>query len=415
MKTTRRWLSVAALAALLPLASCKNFLDVESPGRIPDKSLDNPDPHNIASLVTGMSYNVARAMNNSAEALSMAAGELWHGGSYNWGDVPRGIITPEDVNGTWSAMMQAQWVAESGIERIKSVLPAADFNASAQVARAYLLAGFANRLIGENTCLTVINGGAPQPNDVEFDRGIDNFTQAIAIGTTAKATDIVNAAYGGRASLKAWKGDWAGAVADAQKVPPEFVYYAVLMTEGLQNTLAYETHDRFEYTVFSTEFATRSKTDPRAPWDTVKLASGRVATGANGSTPMFQQRKYNNLGDDMPLVKGTEMLVLRAEAALRNNDIPGAYALLNQARAVYKMPALTPAADLATAWRTLEAERGATVWLENRRLWDLRRWYKETGPAHNDFLNGRDKAIPISEDERKSNKNVPADLAPRCQ
>jgi hypothetical protein len=216
----------------------------------------------------------------------------------------------------------------------------------------------------------------------------------------------VTAAYGGRASLKAWKGDWAGAVADAAKVPTSFVYSAILMTEGLSNTLAYETHDRFEYTVFGTEFANRPN-DTRAPWKIVLLANGKVATGANGSTPMYQQQKYEDHGSDIPLVKGTEMLALRAEAALRTNDIGTATTLLNQARAAAGMPALTTPGSITAAWSVLQAERGAITWLENRRFWDERRWFAETGPAHFDFLKDRDKCIPISKDEKDSNPNVP--------
>jgi hypothetical protein len=34
-------------------------------------------------------------------------------------------------------------------------------------------------------------------------------------------------------------------------------------------------------------------------------------------------------------VKGTEMLILRAEAALRSNDVAGAMQLINQQRAFY--------------------------------------------------------------------------------
>ena len=407
MPKTRGWLSLG-IAALLPvLGACGDIFEVESPGRIADKDLNDRDA--IPGLVVGMSYDLAGAMNASVDLTALAAGELTHGGSYNWAEIPAGIILPEDVDGTWASMMQARWVAEHGIERIQAAIPAAEFNASAEVARAYMLAGFANRLIGENVCETVIDGGAPQPHTVEFDRGIANFDKAITIGLAAGDNNVVNAARAGRASLKAWKGDWAGAVTDATLVPSNFIYVASLMTEGLSNTLAYETHDRFEYSVFGTEFASRPL-DKRAVWDTAYVGSGaskRVATGANGSTPHYRQLKYPDLGSDIPLVKGTEMLVLRAEAALRNNDIPGAYALMNQARAVYGMAALPVAGTIAAAWADLHFERGATTWLENRRLWDLRRWFAATGPSHHNFLQGRDTCIPISKEEVDANPNVP--------
>jgi hypothetical protein len=404
------WLPRVACAAALVLSGACDVLKVESPGRIADKDLNTADA--IPGIVAGMSYDLSRSVNYINYLTALGSGELFHSGSYSITDIARGIILPEDINTDWSRMMKARWTAEHGVERIKGILSAADFAKSPLVARAYLLGGFANRTIGENVCQTVIDAGAPEPNTAEFDRGILAFTNAITIGTAAgaSASDIVTAAYGGRASLKAWKGDWAGAVADAQKVPVGFQYNAILMTagytEGSGNDLAYETHDRFEYSVWSTEFANHYG-DPRIPWDTVYKADGTIATGANGATPVFQQNKYVEISDDIPLVKGTEMLVLRAEAALRSNDISGAYTLMNQARAFYGMNPLPVATTATQAWIDLRYERGATVWLETRRLWDQRRWFAETGPAHSDFLLNRDKCIPISKDEKASNPNIP--------
>ena len=391
-------------AVALALSACSGMFEVEAPGRIADENLNDPDA--APGIVTGMSYDLAQAMNSGSDILALASGELFHGGSYNWADVPQGVITDEDADGIWNSMMQARWVTEHGLERLQASMPPDEFPKSELVARAYLLGGFANRLIGENVCETVIDGGAPEPNTVEFDRGLEKFNKAIEIGTVAGASDVVTAAYGGRASLKAWKGDWAGAVADAQQVPTDFEYYAVLMTDGLTNTLSYETHDRYEYTVFGTEWAERPN-DTRAPWQIMYNGDGSVATGANGSTPMYQQQKYEENGSDIPLVKGTEMLALRAEAALRSDDINGAMTLLNQARAAAGMSDLATPGTLTEAWAILHAERGAITWLEDRRFWDERRWFAESGPPHFDFLNGRDKCIPISKTEKDSNPNIP--------
>jgi starch-binding outer membrane protein, SusD/RagB family len=407
MQINRKWLSFGVAVTLPILGACGDIFEVESPGRIADKDLNDRDA--VPGLVVGMSYDLAGAMNATVDLTALAAGELTHGGSYNWAEIPRGTILPEDVDGTWASMVQAEWVTEHGIERIKAALPAAEFDKSSDAARAYMLAGFANRLIGENVCETVINGGAAQPYTVEFDRGIANFDKAIAIGTASGDDDIVNGAYAGRASLKAWKGDWTGAVADASKVPANYLLVSHLMSEGLTSTLFYETQTRYEYTVFGTEFAAHPL-DKRAVWDTAYVGSGaskKVATGANGATPHYRQKKYNDLSADIPLAKGTEMLVLRAEAALRNNDINGAYTLMNQARAQAGMTALPVAGTIAAAWADLHFERGAITWLENRRFWDLRRWFAETGPAHHDFLQGRDKCIPISKEERNANPNIP--------
>lgn len=399
-------LRAALLVALIPLAGCGDIFETEAPGRIADEDLDNHAA--IPGIVVGMSYDLAQSIDGLLEAwVPLAAGELFHGGSYDWDAVPTGTILPEDVDGIWGTMQQARWVAEAGIERIRNILSTDEgaFETSPFVARAYLLAGFANRTLGENVCETAIDGGGREPNTVHFERAIEQFTQAIQIGEASGSDDVVTAAYGGRASARAWLGDWAGAVQDAQQVPLGFSYDSKLSADGESNQIAYETHDRFEYTVYNTEWEDRPG-DPRAPWIIVLEDDGSVAVGANGSTLHYQQKKYTSTEDDVHLTKGTEMLVLRAEAALRNNDIPGAFVLLNQARAYYEMAPLTPPATAAEAWRILHIERGATTWLEDRRLWDLRRWFEETGPAHHDFLADRDRCIPISEEELNTNENL---------
>ncbi|MFL5607992.1 MAG: hypothetical protein ACJ8AD_16185, partial [Gemmatimonadaceae bacterium] len=204
-------------------------------------------------------------------------------------------------------------------------------------------------------------------------------------------------------------GDWAGAVADAQQVPAAFVYVSPFSTNSTRenNSLVQETTVRREFTVFNTQWA-QVFNDPRVPWDTVYTSTARttVQKGQDGKTNFFRQRKYPDLGSDIALTKGTEMLMLRAEERLRAGDIPTAFTLINQQRAQYKLAALTAPTDIVTAWRTLQKEYGAVVWLEARRLWQLRRWGADTGPAHTTFLDGRATCIPISLNERQSNPNL---------
>jgi hypothetical protein len=70
------------------------------------------------------------------------------------------------------------------------------------------------------------------------------------------------------------------------------------------------------------------------------------------------------------------------------------------------MDPLTQAADITAAWADLHFERGATLWIESRRFEDLRRWYNETGPAHNNAFEGRATCVPISEAEKLANDNI---------
>ena len=413
MRHTTQWIALAAFAGTV--AGCS--LDVTNPGPIEDTKLQTPDA--VPALVVGMSADYANVYDEMVRITAIASDELGHGGSYTQeGLWVRGIIRPEDVNDLWSRMHRARFEAESGIERFKGFSGANfDYATSVYSARANLFAGLSNRLLGETVCAAVFDNGPQTSDSAYFQRADTLFTEAIKIATVAKgATDILSAAYGGRAAVRAWVGNWDAAVADAAQVPTAFVYNAVFSSNSVRenNSLVQETYVRREFSLYNTSWAQVFK-DPRVPWDTIKTSNGAIQTGQDGKTPYFRQAKYIDLGADIPVVKGTEMRLLQAEAALRKNDIAGAYNFINQARANYKMAALTPAADLATAWKTLEFERGATLWLEARRLWDLRRWGADPGPAKNTFLATRDKAVPISLEEYQTNPNFAGATPKECQ
>ena len=392
--------SFVTIAALL-CAACD--LTVTNPGPIQDSQLDAPAA--VPALVNGMSGDLSFALGNYIDRGALASGELAEAGNFAAEQqFYIGVIRPEDVNPDWSNMQQARWSAENGLQRMQRVL-GAGFETNVNTPRAYLYAGFANRLLGENVCTGIIDGGPPQSDSVYFERADSLFTRAYTIATALKNTSVANAALGGRASVRAWLGNWNGAVSDAALVPTSFVFNAIFGTGTSRenNDLANQTITRRETTVFGTGYATVFK-DPRTPWDTVKTTSGAIQTGQDGKTKFFRQTKYTSLGSPVPLVKGTEMLLLRAEAALRNGDIAGMTTLINQERAAY--PGLTPVAAPATttaAWTLLQAERGSVTWLEGRRLWDLRRWL---AAGTNSFLANRSKCLPVSTNELAANPNL---------
>ena len=400
---------IGALATLLPLMACGDILNVEAPGRIADENLNSLSA--FPALVAGMSFDLTNAYDATVlYTLPIASGELFHSGSYSITDEASGVLLPEAMGGEWASMQQARWVAEQGIERMRMVFEDVgrpdEFDSSPLVAEAFLWAGLSNRLLGENLCSTVIDGGEEQPHTIHFGRAEGQFTRAIEIGQAAGEQDVVHAAYGGRASVRAWQGQWDAAVQDAQEVPIGFEWLVFFNVENANN-LWVETHQRPEFSVWNTVFD-NAPDDPRIPWDTVFTEAGAIAAGANGTTPFYQQNKYNETGDDVPAVKGTEMLVLRAEAALREGNIEQAFTMLNEARAFYGMDPLAVPATLEEAWDILQFERGATLWLEGRRFWDVRRWFEAgpDSPMYHSFLEGRDTCLPISEEERRSNPNL---------
>jgi hypothetical protein len=405
MKTKR--VLLVALAGVLSSVACNGFLEVTNPGPINDSALYTPDA--VPSLVVGMSSDYSNILDEITRITSIAGDESGHGGSYTSEQIwVKGVIRPEDVNGLWAGMHQVRFESESGVARIKA-MTGFSYDNSALSARANMFAGFANRQLGETSCEAVFDNGPAQDYKTFFARAETYFTEAIRIAQAAgaSATDVLNASYAGRAAVRVSQGNWSGAVADAALVPSNFVYLAYYSTGSTRenNSLVQETYVRREFSVYGSQWAQVFK-DPRVPWDTIKTSSGSIQKAQDGLTPFFRQAKYKDLGSDIAITKGAEMLMIRAENALRGGDIAGAFGFINQQRAVYALAPLTAPADVATAWTTLEKEKGAVLWLEGRRLGDLRRWNAEAGPAKNTFLDSRDKCIPISLNELQTNPNL---------
>ena len=292
---------------------------------------------------------------------------------------------------------------ESSFELVKlsSMLLATAWLLALWTARKQAKPAVANRFLGENVCNAVYDGGPALPSSSHFVRAESLFTRALTISRALNNTALTNAALAGRAQVYADQGKWTEAAADAALVPTTFRHNAVfsLNTTRENMDLAAQTITRREVTVWNTVWV--ADRDPRVLYDTVKTGT-TITKGQDGATNFFRQKKYITLGDPMALAKGTEMLLIRAEAALRANDVTNAMLFINQGRTAATLAPLT-ATTVAAAYVHLMRERGAVLWLEGRRLFDLKRWLAE---GRNTTLQGRSTCMPISLEERGANPNV---------
>jgi len=444
MKTTntRRLFMGALLAAFATTGCDESIFDVKNPGRILDDDLNTA--RGVASLVTGMSSDFSASYDDISFTTARLSDEIVGSGSYfSTGRYRRGLFDSEDSNGFWAGVQRARWVAEAGLLRMQGI-EGYQYDGNAETARAHLFGGLANRWFGENFCQVIFSEpysdenpgpggetdtGDPLDRNAAFQRAVVLLERAVQHGSSAGRSDIVNAAEGGLAQVYMGMGDFSNAVARAAKVPTDFVFAAAYSSNSSreESQVWRETHARHEVSAWMTLAGTVGAGDPRTPWtDCAAADSGcQSGNGADGQTIHYRQEKYPTRDDDIPLVKGTEMRLIEAEAALMGNDLATAMAKVNEVRAHFGLDPLESDGTIGqitggdggganptsmSGWDILDRERHLTLWLEGRRLWDLHRWdhphLDGGGVVYEATVARRASCMPISLDECQVNEKV---------
>lgn len=390
----RRWSArlcavgvVAMLGITLGLAGC----DVTNPGPVQDEFLDDVTTH--TGLVRGAERSLLIGAMRIFFASATVTREIFPGGDTN-SHSPRmqaGALPSNEMDEYWNDTQQARFIAEDALRRFnKAGVEASDVNR----AQAMLWAGYASKLLGENFCQIVIDGGPAEDRSVALERAEDHFTDAIAAAANAQQ---LQAAYAGRAQTRIELGDWAGALQDAAQVDTDFVYGieadpAFVETRNFiafanlnENYRQYTYHFTYFYDDLGNGFGTGYYTDTGD--ERVTYTTDPDFPVANASLPGFGNVPWSfdpdfGLSDPVILSSGTEMRLYEAEDILIND--PGNYQdamdLINEVRANYVsdfdgMP-LGPltAASAAEAGTHLKNERLIDGHLKGRRFLDLRRW-----------------------------------------
>jgi hypothetical protein len=421
-----------ALAAVLLIAPVACDTNVSNPGPVQDEFLN--DRNAAAAMVSGagralssginwISYTgaaVAREIHPAGSTGSFGISNRWQNGELGADD--------SDLDTHWEQAQRARWVAEEAIRRLEkagdpppgSLQTLAAYRNALQLA--YLYAGFANRLLGENMCDGVIDGSGKLPNSVYFTRAESLFTKAIAVtgGTAATIANQATAAYAGRAQARIYLGKWAEATADAGQVATSFVFnmpYYNIGDDAQRNRIAwamgntpYRAHT--EWSTWYYDYSQSTK-DPRVPI-TITTLQGDAAIECCGKVPFYPEAKMNTSASPIRLASGREMRLIEAEAKLRGGDVAGAVTTINAVRTNAGAPTIT-ATTSDEAWRLLKRERGIELWLEARRLGDMRRWKATNTPGALDpleqpgagsHLKQQDLCFPISTSEKQTNPKL---------
>jgi len=450
--------SLTAVALLL--TACDT--SVTNPGLTPDGTLDKPEAW--PAIVVG----ARRALADAIGSASATGGQLLYwsaavtfeinpaGSTGSFGiptDVQAGILNDATSSADWASSNQARFVPEDAVRRFKRVMPDTLFGKSLLVGQAYLYAGFANRTLGESFCQSVIplqnpdgslSPGSLGSHTLYFLRADTAFTNALAVFTASGKTDtqttnFIRAARAGRASVRAdlasWGlGPWSDATADAALVPD---------TSKFLLPYAAASPDQYNYLYWAranqsfrahTEWGTfyegyyRTTKDARAKWDSTGMSGDAAVAKFGGSVPFWPEAKYATTAAPVRLSSGWEMRLIEAEAALTGGNAAAAVDSMNRRRANLSLPLYDRTVSLDSAWTLLKTERAVELWLETRRLGDLRRWITHNVPgayidgtyrgSSTDFLHAtpietmtapavRALCFAVGRNERETNPNVP--------
>ncbi len=419
-------------AALLLLVAASCDTKVSNPGPVQDDFLD--DRNAAAALVNGAGRALSSGINWISYTGAAITREIHPAGSTGSFGITtawqNGQLSADDGDNDthWEQAQRARWVAEEAVRRLEAAGPPKTGDLQTPVAyadvlqRAYLYAGFTNRVLGENMCDAVIDGSAKLPNATYFTRAESLFTKAIAVtgGTAATMTTQATAAYAGRAAARVFLGKWTEAVADAGQVPIGFVYnipYYNVGDDAQRNRIfwssgnsresgsAYRAHTQWNTWYYDYRTAT---SDPRVPVAVTTL-TGDAAIDCCGRVPFYPEAKYTSSASPIRLASGREMRLIEAEAKLRGGDLTGAMTSLALVRSNAGATAVT-ATTTTDAWTLLKRERGIELWLEARRLGDFRRWKEGNTPGTLNTLEQvgtashlvkQDLCFPISRSEKE--------------
>jgi hypothetical protein len=441
MNASHRMTTIAALALSVTIAAA---CDVTNPGPVQDEFLSLEASRQ--GFVNGAKERLTRSVGWMSYSTGLVAREIFPGGqigSYGHTVTEQAgshVWSASGPNGEYNLTQQARWVAEEAIRRFTEV---GDVSNEIMF-QAYNWAAYANRVLGENYCESVIDGGPLEPGSKYFERAEQHFTNALAVAPT---NDDKLAAYAGRAQARMWLKKWNDAVADAAMVPDGFEFAIEQdITSGNTNqrnhlyfaaaSAPYRSYS-VKYTFFE-NYYTQSG-DPRTPWIEYAAANDRLCVGSLqglGKVPCLRMWKYKSENDDIRLASGREMRLIEAEALLVQGNFTAALDKINAIRSSIISDKtgqpLEPwtASTLDEAWTILKRERGIELWLEARRMGDQRRWDENNTPGSYELpnfearsnlfvnnkrgreatdgdINNRLLCYNISNTERNTNPNIP--------
>jgi len=423
-RAVRRTL-ISALAAGLFTTACNtsDMLDVQAPNSVPVDIY--ADPAFATLMVNSVIGDFECAFGSFVVAEGLLTDELHDSAlnNGNWNMDRRdnaftsgfyGTNSCTTVTGVYTPLSTARGEADAAIERLSGWTVAQVPNIKTLEAQANLYSGFSYAALGMAMCQAAFDKG-PLVNQLGiFALAEQRFTAAIAAAQAASLTNVLNAAYAGRARVRLYQHNTAGAIADAQLVPAGFVFNAAMDATNAR---------RFNhiYSAISTSGALTVETTARALTTETGQVDPRSATirlntaPADGLNQIWIPTKYNaatlTAGQSIPqpITRYAEAQLILAEA----QGGTSAANIINTMRAAVSLTPYTGPTDAASIKALIASERQRVLFLEGYRAFDIERLNLALVPAvGSPYLQGGvyggTVCFPVPDIEKNNNPNIVA-------
>lgn len=411
----------AMVVALCAACSKSRLLDVEAPNSVPATVFDNPA--NAALMVSSAIGDFECAFGAFVTAEGIASDELidatitaanWQldrrddgftSGTYGTG----GCTSNEAI---YTPLSTSRWEADRAIERLTAWTDAEVPTRQNLLAQANLYSGFSYALLGMAMCQAAFDMGPAVDQKGMFALAEKRFTDAITAALAAKNTPVLNAAYVGRARVRLFLHNTAGAISDAQQVPRGFVFNAASDASNSRryNRVFNAINSGGSMTV---ETSARRLTTEQGEVDPRSATTQLTTRPSDGVSVVVIPNKYNATAQDAgraiphPIARYEEAQLILAEAQGGANAV----SIINALRATVNLKAYAGPTDAAAITTLIANERQRVLFVEGFRAFDIERFNLALVPAPGSQYRfggvyGNTVCLPLPDVERFANPNI---------
>ena len=410
--------AVMLCATFMGACSTDRYLDVSAPSRVPVEILDSPA--NAALMVNSAIGDFECAFGSAVIVEAIISDELADAqlGAAAWpydrrdantqtnGAYGTNACTNNQTPGIYTPLSTARFTSDNALAKLQGWTDAEVANRGALIAQAALYAGFSYAMIGMAMCEAAFDLQAPVNQAAIFALAEQRFSTAIT--TAGAAASVVQAAYVGRARMRLFQGNKAGAAADAALVGAGFVLnVGTGSNDNRRYNRIYAATGQFGfYTVDAISRALTTETgqaDPRSATITM------TTRAADSKSTIVEPAKYTAYTSPIRLASYDEAQLILAEA----QGGASAVTIINTMRAAVGLNPYTGATDNASIQTLIISERRRVLFVEGFRNYDLQRFNVPLNPAAGapyplkGGFYGSTTCLPLPDVERFNNPNVP--------